>query len=61
MSRPKSAREIELEQHIKTLRAALQDAPHSSTIAWPVYRNWYQQQRGPALESTDPDRWRAHS
>lgn len=55
-----TAREIELETHIKTLRDALQDAPHSSAVDRPFYDDWYRQQRGPALDRTDPDRWRKY-
>lgn len=66
VSRPKSAREVELETHIRVLRNALQDAPHDTTLTTrhglPVtyYESWYQQQRGPALESTDPVRWKEY-
>lgn len=55
----KTSREIELERHITVLRDALQDAPHHTAIPeCPThYVSWYQQQRGSALESTDPNRW----
>lgn len=55
---PKRPREIELERHIRVLRDALENAPHSSAMAEPSYDAWYREQRGPALDSTDPDRWR---
>lgn len=55
-----TAREVELERHIQVLRDALQDAPHSSSIDEWFYGEWYRQQRGPALESTDPIRWSAY-
>jgi hypothetical protein len=55
----KTAREIELEHHIKVLRLALQDAPHSSTMPT-YYESWYREQRGPALDSTDTDRWKKY-
>lgn len=57
-----TGRENELMRHIQTLRAALQDAPHTSVLddstSRTVYESWYRQQRGPALDSTDPDRWK---
>ncbi len=60
----KTNREIELMRHISVLRGALEDAPHSSVLhdstSHVVYEDWYRQQRGPALESTDPERWKPH-
>jgi hypothetical protein len=56
------AREIELTRHITVLRSALEDAPHSTVLddssSAVAYTDWYQRVRGPALESTDPDRWK---
>lgn len=56
----KTSRELELEHHIRVLRDALQDAPHSAVVDRSCYYPWYQQQRGPALDSTDPNRWKAY-
>lgn len=56
----KSARERELEHHIRVLRSALEDAPHSSIIGNDGYGAWYRGLRGPALDSTDPNRWVKH-
>lgn len=62
MPQPTTAREEELMHHIRTLHDALADAPHSSVcmsngVEIDAYASWYRQQRGPALEATDPDRW----
>lgn len=57
-----SAREIELTRHITVLRRALEDAPHSSMVydsaSGEAYADWYRRVRGPALDSTNPDRWK---
>lgn len=53
----KTARELELEYHIRTLRAALEDAPHETTViardGTPAtfYESWYRDQRGPAARA----------
>lgn len=56
----KDNREIELINHIRRLRSALEEAPHSSVPNNPSYDAWYREVRGPALDSTDPRRWVAH-